>query len=330
MGLEGKRVLVTGASGFLGGALARALAEQGAQVRGLVREPSRAGYIAGQPNIELAQGDLSDAESLRRAVEGCAVVFHVAAAMGGSPEKQHAVNVDGTRRLAQIAAEAGVRRLVNVSSVAVYGFKDLPDCVTEETPPRPTPYAYSVTKLGAEQALRDVAAQTGLDFAIIRPGMIYGPRSNPWTVQMFKLARGWAVPFIGDGRGYAIPVHVDDVCALTMLLAEHPAAGGEVFNCAPDPGISWREFLGAYAALKGRDRWIGIPTVIVRGLAPVIAALAPRGTLFKDFPAVLTGNMRQVTFSTEKARRLLGWRAKMSFAEGIQSCVPYLKEIGLL
>lgn len=330
MALEGQRVLVTGASGFLGGALARALAAQGAQVRGLVREPSRGGYIAGQPNIELAQGDLADAESLRRAVEGCTVVFHVAAALGGSPDKQHAINVEGTRRLAQIAAEAGVRRLVNVSSVAVYGFRDMPERVTEETPPSPTLYAYSTTKLGAETALREVAAQTGLDYAIIRPGMIYGPRSNPWTVQMFKLSRGWAVPFIGDGHGYAIPIHVDDVCSLTMLLGHHPAASGQVFNCAPDPGISWREFLGAYAALKGRSRWLGIPSWIVGALAPVIALLAPRGTLFKDFPAVLRGNLRQVTFSTEKARRLLGWQPKMSLAQGIQSCVPYLKEIGLL
>jgi nucleoside-diphosphate-sugar epimerase len=330
MALNGRRVLVTGASGFLGGALARALADAGAAVRGLVRLPSRAGYIADYPNIDLATGDLADADSLVRALDGADTVFHVAAALGGAPEKQHRVNVGGTRALARLAAEAGVRRFVHISSVAVYGFAGLPDRVIEETPPSPAAYAYSATKLGAEHALREVAAETGLGFSIIRPGMIYGPRSNPWTVQMFRLSRRWGTPFIGDGRGHAMPVHIDDVCELTMLLADHPAAAGEAFNCTPDPGVSWRDFLSAYAALKGRARWLGIPPVTVRALAPVIATLAPRGSLMKDFRDLLPLNMRPVTYSMDKARTLLGWQPQVAFADGIQSCVPYLKDIGLL
>lgn len=330
MALNARRVLVTGASGFVGGALARVLADTGAFVRGLVRQPSRAGYIANYPNITLVTGDLSDPDSLRRAVEGVEVVFHVAAALGGSPQKQKQINVEGTRVLAQLAAEAGVRRFVHVSSVAVYGFANLPDCITEDTPPSPAAYAYSDTKLRAEQALRDVAAQTGLGFSIIRPGMIYGPRSNPWTVQMFKLSRRLAVPFIGDGRGHCMPVHIADVCALAMLLAEHPNASGEAFNCTPDPGISWRQFLSAYAALKGHQRWIGLPTSAAFALQPVISALAPRGSLMKDLRDLLPLNLRPYTFSMAKAKRLLDWTPQISFEKGIQSCVPYLKEIGLL
>lgn len=330
MGLHGRRVLVTGASGFLGGAVARAIADDGAFVNGLVREPSRAGYIATYPNITLVTGDLSDADSLRRAIAGCEIVVHVAAALGGKPEMQQVVNVDGTRRLAEIAAEAGVSRFVHVSSVAIYGFKDLPDVITEDTPPRPSPYAYATTKLGAEQALREVAARTGLPFTILRPGMIYGPRSNPWTIQMFKLSRAGFVPFIGGGSGNAFPIHVDDVCSLTRVLAEHPSAVGEVFNCSPSPGVTWREFLSAYAALKGRNRWVGVPVPLARLLAPVIALLAPRGALMKDLPALLTANLRQLIYSPEKAQRLLGWTPRYTFAEGVKTCVPYLKEIGLL
>jgi nucleoside-diphosphate-sugar epimerase len=330
MALNGRRVLVTGASGFVGGALARALADAGAFVRGLVRQPSRAGYIANYPNITLVTGDLSDPESLRRAVEGVEYVFHVAAAMGGALEKQEKINVEGTRTLAQLAAEAGVRRFVHVSSVAIYGFADLPDRVTEDTPPSPAAYAYSVTKWRGELALREVAAQTGLEFSIIRPGMIYGPRSNPWTVQMFKLSRRFAVLFIGDGRGNCMPVHIDDVCSLAMLLAEHPNAAGEVFNCTPDPGISWRQFLSAYAALKGRNRWIGLPVSAAIALSPAISAVSPRGSLMKDLRDLLPLNLRPITYSMDKARTLLGWTPQVTFEKGIQSCVPYLKEIGLL
>lgn len=330
MGLQGRQVLVTGASGFLGGAMARALADAGAQVRGLVREPSRAGYIADYRNITLYTGDLSDADSLRRALDGVAFVFHVAAALGGSAKKQHAVNVDGTRTLATLAAQAGVERFIHISSVAIYGFADLPETLTEDTPPRPTPYAYSITKLGAETALREVAAATGLGFTIIRPGMIYGPRSNPWTVQMFRLASGFAVPFIGDGSGSAIPIHVDDVCGLSILAATHPAAAGEAFNCTDDPRVSWRTFLSAYAAMKGRNRWFGLPVPLVELLAPVIKTLAPRDSLMRDLPALLAANRRPITYSAQKARDLLGWRPQYTFERGVQTCVPYLKSIGLL
>src|SRR5215213_6613464 len=100
MSLLGKQVLVTGASGFLGGALALRLADEGAQVRALVRSPQKAAFLRDQPNVEIVQGDITDADSLRAAAEACAVVFHTAISYGNMA-LQRAVNVEGTRLVAQ-------------------------------------------------------------------------------------------------------------------------------------------------------------------------------------------------------------------------------------
>lgn len=328
--LPNSTVLVTGASGFVGGHLTRMLAERGVQVKALVRRPERAKFIDGVENVTLALGDLTDADSLRRAVEGCSVVFHVAAATNGPLAMQQAVNTDGTRVLAQIAADAGVQRFVHVSSVAIYGFKGLPERVDEDMPPIPSPYAYTRTKLAGEHALREVADGRGMEYSIVRPGMIYGPRSGLWTAQVFRLAAAPVTVFLGRGDGYAIPIHIDDVCSLLIACAEHDAAAGEAFNCAPDPGVPWREWFGAYRRLKGRLRWFGFPPLLVRAVAPLIAALSPRDSLGRDFPAVLASYISRVTYSTAKAQRLLGWSPSHTIESGVESCVPYLRRIGRL
>ncbi|MBC6956599.1 MAG: NAD(P)-dependent oxidoreductase [Chloroflexi bacterium] len=328
--LPNTSVLVTGASGFVGGHLTRTLAERGVQVKALARVRERAKYIDGLDRVEIVLGDLTDADSLRRAVEGCSVVFHVAAATHGPLTAQQAVNADGTRALAQIAADAGVQRVVHVSSVAIYGFKNLPERVDEDMPPIPSPYAYTRTKLAGEHALREVANARGMEYSIVRPGMIYGPRSGLWTAQVFRLAAAPVTVFLGSGEGYAIPIHVDDVCSLLIACAEHPAAAGEAFNCAPDPGVPWRAWLSAYRQLKGPVRWLGIPPLPVRLLAPLIAALSPRDSLGHDFPAVVESYLQRITYSTAKAQRLLGWSPQHTLESGVQSCVPYLKRIGRL
>ena len=328
MSLKNQTVLVTGAGGFLGGALARQLAADGVKVRALIRNRAKAEYITDVENITLVDGDLENELSLRKAVEGCAVVFHVAAALGGSPELQTRVNIDGTRSLATAAAHAGVKRFVHVSSIAIYGFTNLPTLIVEDTPPSPSEFAYSVTKRAAESALKLVALQTGMAYTIIRPGMIYGPRSQPWTVSMLKLTNLPAVPFFGDGRGHVGAVHVDDVVGMTILAADHPAAVNQAFNCAADPGVTWREYLMAYAKMNGRGRWLAIPVWLVRGLLPLIKVFASSGSLIKDMPAALNHHLRPVIYTTAKAREMLGWRAKWDIQSGLADAEKWLREKG--
>lgn len=329
MALTGKRVLVTGGSGFLGGALVRRLAEAGAQVRALARSPEKASYIQNLENVDIVQGDITDAKRMAEVMDGCDVVFHVAASTGGPLLEQWRMNVDGTRNVARAAAGAHVSRFVHVSTISVYGYRQRAN-VTEETPPDPGHDPYNITKNEAENELRFVAGKTGLTYSIVRPGQIYGPRSGMWTKLLFRLASIRPTPFLGDGGGSVFPIYVDDVVDLMLLLGDKAEAANQAFNCTPDPSPTWREFLGAYARLAGHTDWLGIPPALVTPLAEVVSALARPQTQAKELPNLVGLAQSHITYKNTKARDLLGWTPKTDLETGVQNCVPYLREQGLL
>lgn len=327
MTLADKTIFLTGATGFLGGAVAHRLIAEGAKVRALVRNPGKAGYIQGLPGLDLIPGDLNH-PTYHEALRGCQIVIHVAAALGGKLALQMVANRDGTKALATAAADAGIERFVHVSTISVYGYRNTGD-VTEATPPNPGHDPYGISKLAAEVALQEVAEARGLAYSIIRPGMIYGPRSGMWTGQMFKVARRRPTLFIGAGQGSCYPIHVDDVVALT-LLAEHPAAVGEIFNCTPDPSPTWREFLGLYAQLAGHQRWLGVPPLLLKPVAAITGIVMPEGNPLRDLPDLLPFSQRYITYKMTKARDLLGWKPQVQLAEGIAGCADWLRSKKLL
>lgn len=329
--LAGKTVFVTGATGFLGGALALRLArEAGIRVRALARRPERAGLLRDVPNIDIVTGDITDAARMRELAADCDTVFHCAAAFTDF-ETQYRVNAVGTLNVAHAAAAAGVRRMVHVSSIAAYGYTRDGDIREGDLLLQMPNEPYNITKIAAEQAVLDVAVSAGLRYSIIRPGMIYGPRSGQWTQAMYRLARSPLV-FIGGGAGHSQPIYVDDVVEMLLVLAVHPAAENEAFNCAPDPAPTWRDFLLGYARLNGNEpRWYGIPALPIRLFARAAAAAAPPYSPVKVLPAALDHSLLgRMTFKMDKARELLGWQSQISLNEGIQRSVPYLREKGLL
>lgn len=331
--LQGKVALVTGATGFLGGVVCQRLSQEGMLVRALARRPERDRYIRDLPNVQVVLGDVTDANRMMEVTQGCDYVFHCAAAFAGSLEDHRVVNTDGTRHLVQAAAQVDVTRFIHVSTIALYGYRNRTD-VTEETPPNPGHDPYHITKLEAEQEVQASTAENGLSYSILRPGMIYGPRSGMWTDFAFKVARRRPTIFIGGGHGSAYPIHVDDVVDLMVTMAIHPAAEGEIFNCTPDPSPTFREYLRGYAALIAtsdkKHRWVGIPPFIVRPIVTTMALFAPKHSQTRDLPDLLTFMQQNITYKMDKARDVLGWQPKVSLEEGIQSCVPYLHEKGLL
>src|SRR5262245_18068680 len=286
MTLVGKAVLVTGATGFLGGALATRLARDGAHVRALARRPESSHPLLATPGVEIVRGDVTDGARMHDVIRGCHVAFHVAGVLNGSITTQRRVNVGGTQAVLEAAAEARVARIVHVSSAGAYGFGGRGD-LSEDVPLEPGHAAYGVTKAEAEVVVRTVARAQGLEHSIVRPGMIYGPGSRVWTDAAFKVARRKPTVFPGDGSGSIPTIYVDDVVDLMTVLAVHPAAAGETFNCTPDPSPTWREFLGAYAALAGHDRWRALPVAPLRLVARLVAAVAPDDTRLKDLPQVI-------------------------------------------
>ncbi|MGH2592821.1 MAG: NAD-dependent epimerase/dehydratase family protein, partial [Anaerolineae bacterium] len=196
--LRGETVLVTGATGFIGSHVAERLLALGANVRGLARSAAKGTWLA-ERGVVMVEGDLSNADSLRRAVRGCSIVFSIAAWLGrpNSVEVARRVNVDGTRALVEAAIDAGARRLVHTSSIAVYGPVD--DGVVDETWPLRATDAYGATKAQSESVAFSHADH--IEVCVLRPAQIYGPRGGVWTTGFFEAVKRGAPILVGGGKG---------------------------------------------------------------------------------------------------------------------------------
>ena len=327
--LQGKRVFVTGGTGFLGTALLPRLHAEGAAVVALARSAHKADRLR-EAGFAVAEGDLTELDRLRHGMRDCDLVIHSAAALDGSYAQMFPATVTGTRNIMTAAADMGVRRVVHVSSVAVYGLAGRRAEYAEDAPLAPSAYPYITTKQMAEAAVRAAGAGGAVEWTIMRPGLIYGPRAGLWTRDFFRLARRRPAVFVGQGAGTAPAIFVDDVTEMIVRLAAAPAAAAEIFNCVMDAAPSFREFIGAYQHLAGADGWLGIPEPLAFALAGVTALLAPRQTFARDLPDALDWMRSRRRYPMDKARRLLGWEPQVTLADGVARCAPWLREEGLL
>ncbi len=324
--LVGKRVLVTGATGFIGGHLTRRLHMEGAQVLALERTPGKAASMARQ-GIEVVQGDITDYPRMEAVLQDrVQIVIHAAAWLHGCPLSAfEKVNVAATRHLAQASASAGVERFIFVSSVAVYGPHGDAD-VDESIPLRVYGNPYGDSKIRAEEALRQVALQTNLPYVIVRPGMVYGPGSPGWTVRMAQWAKARLLPLIDGGRGTAYPIYIDNLIDLLLLCAVHPRAVGEVFNGVDDGPVTMADFLGGYMQMIPTQRAIRLPGWAFRAMMSLAAPFVRRINLRYIANMVMGRGL----VSNRKAKELLGWRPAVPLAEGLHRSEVWLREQGIL
>ncbi|HEV7397287.1 MAG TPA: NAD-dependent epimerase/dehydratase family protein, partial [Pyrinomonadaceae bacterium] len=222
------KALVTGASGAIGATLVEQLLARDYCVRAFVRPSAKRDHFGSA--VEIMQGDISDAQSLSRAVVGVDVIFHLAAKLHvnePSPSLQDeytSVNVQGTRLLAEAARAAGVRRLVFFSSVNVYGPTEKGQIFDEHSATRPQTI-YAKTKLEAEK----IALGT-MPSAVLRLAAVYGPgMKGNYPLLVEALRKGRFVK-LGDGQNRRSLVHVEDVCSAAMLVAETEKSLGETYN----------------------------------------------------------------------------------------------------
>ncbi|MHB8629779.1 MAG: NAD-dependent epimerase/dehydratase family protein [Aggregatilineales bacterium] len=322
MPISVRRALVTGANGFIGGALTVRLLEQGAHVRAMCRNPANGQFLAAH-GAEVVEGDVQDFETVRRHAQSCDLVVHGAAVGSGSAAVQYRVNVQGAENVAQAAVDTGAARLVHISSVAVYGL-DVSGAVFESHEQNPSPRDfYQQSKALGEAAVWRIARHAKLPTAVVRPAFVYGPHSSLWTKALYSLCQ--RLPVIPEFPGMAHPIYIDDLVDLLMLAADHPNAPGEAFNASADPAIPWRDFLGAYAQMAGKTRFVPFPA---RSLAwmgrPLDGWFRLRGT-----PEDVSGSIRflgnQAVYRIDKAINLLGWQPHVSLTEGMAACERWLK-----
>lgn len=243
------KVLVTGTSGHAGGVLARRLQEGGYNVRALVRTEEQAS-VARQSGWEPFLGDLTQPSTLAAAVRGVNFVLHVAAYQQDDRSTAQAVNVDGTRSLAEHALKAGIQRFVHISTLSVHG-EILPSVVNEETPlVTANEIPYVITKSLAELALGELRGR-GLDIVILRPGMITNEVRSQWGDERIERmrAQGWPKNMHPDD---VMPwVHTENLAEMSWLALTHPAAANEVFIAA-DRNVAFRDFYGPIANALGK------------------------------------------------------------------------------
>ncbi|HJR54228.1 MAG TPA: NAD-dependent epimerase/dehydratase family protein [Gemmatimonadota bacterium] len=321
-----ERVLVTGATGFIGGRLARSLVDDGHRVRALVRrgtDPSRL------PAMELVVGDLVEPGSLEAAAEGCAVVYHVAAvtsSRSGSNRELEDVNVQGSANIAAAAARAGARRFVHVSSCGVYGYRNrFP--ANESTPLHPdTPYR--ISKARAERVVFEIASKTRLPVVVARLASIYGPGASNW-LRFCRSIRANRFRMIGDGRNPVHLGHVLDIVDGLRRCADTPGIEGRCYNLAGAEPVAIGDLVATFAQALGvrttRRSWPAFPFRVTRHVDLALCRyLGMKIQRLHSYDLFLSGR----SFDIARARRELGFRPRISAAEGLTALVEGYFENG--
>jgi dihydroflavonol-4-reductase len=330
------RLLVTGGTGFIGSHLAEEGRRRGAEVTvlGLTDRPeerANADRLAGQ-GVEVIPGSITDAALCSRAARGATHIFHLAVAMregGKRDEFFEAVNLEGTRRLLEAAAEARVERFVYCSTIGIFGHR-VPGVTREDAPLAPG-NVYEQTKVAAERMVRELAPPRGLPFVILRPADVYGPRDQ----RLLKLFRGVSrgrFPLFGSGAGRRHMIYVDDVVSAFFLACNRSEALGEALILAGPRPCTLRELIELVRRETGVSRFgVQLP------LAPMLAAAAVVEDVCRVLhldPPIYRRRMdffrSDSEFDTSRARRVLGWSPRVELADGVGRTLEDYRSSGAL
>jgi len=310
--------LISGASGFIAGRLARSMDEAGLQCRLLYR------HLPTQPpeSHQIVQGDLSDPSSLQAACAGVDTVFHCAgyahAFADSDPERHWRVNAEGTRHLVEAAGRAGVRCFVYLSSVKAMA-EPGKTCVDEDHPGLPSS-DYGRAKCAAEKFVREAGDRYGMRIVNLRLTMVYGSGGRGNLERMARLVqRGWFPPLPETGNRRSL-VHVDDVVSAMRCVADHPQSAGNVYIVTGPDQPSGRALYDALRQVLGlpRKTW-AVPAAWLHGIGRVSDMLG--GAIKRRFPLnseVVERLLGSACYDGGRIERDLGWVPNIGLNEGLK------------
>jgi dihydroflavonol-4-reductase len=325
------RVLVTGGTGFIGSHLVEALLAQGHEVRCLVRDTRRLGWISGLPSVTIAQGSMDEPRSLRESMRGVDQVYHVAGlTRARSAREFFRINSEGTRHLVHACLETpgGPRRLVHLSSLAAVGPMPMATACTEDVSPRPvSPYGWS--KLQGEAAVLGVRDR--LHVTVLRPPVVYGPRVRGVLEVARWVARGLLPMPAGPSRTLSL-CYVQDLVTALLTAGEAKVPSGEIFHVAGEGAFTWEQVGDALGEA------LGVHPTPLRIPVPILLALATGADAWAWFtgrPGYFSrGKVREAAghwlCDTNKARRQLGVVPRVGLNKGAAVTVKWYREAGWL
>lgn len=310
-----KKILVTGADGFIGSHLTELLLDKGFDVRALAQYNSfnNWGWLEGmeRQGLEVVTGDVRDPDFCRTITKGCDTVFHLAALIAipysyVAPDSYVDTNIKGTLNMLQAARDAGVDRLLVTSTSEVYGTAQY--VPIDELHPRQPQSPYSATKIGADAIAKSFYNAFDLPVTIVRPFNTYGPRQSARAIIptiITQIANGAEEIKVGDLTPTRDFNYVKDTAAGFLALAQAPGLEGEEVNIATGREVSMQETLETIARVMGKEvKWVTDPERLRPGKSEV----------------------RRLLGSNEKIGRLTGWRPRYSLEEGLRETVAWFTD----
>lgn len=325
--------LVTGATGFIGGALVRRLQAAGERVRALVRDPARLAQ-AGLTVAEVSQGDITDPAAVDRAVQGVDTVYAIAGTFREpslTDARYREVNVEAVRLMLEAAQRHGVRRVVHCSTVGIHGNVGSTPA-TEATPIRPEGI-YEVTKAeGDALALGFARAGGGPEVVVIRPAPVYGP-GDTRLVKLYKLAARDRVILLGDGRPHYHMIFIDDLVEAFRLAGTVPGISGEAFIIAGEECPTLEEVVRRIGRITGHaeQKILKFPAGPVLALGDLCERVfRPLGLSPPIYRRRIEFFVNNRAYDTAKARAKLGFLPKVGLDEGLARTAAWYRQEGFI
>lgn len=323
------KVLITGATGFIGSHLAEALHKKGYDLRCLVRRSSNRRWLAHVP-VEYVEGNFSDSEVLKNAIRDVDTIYHVAGVVASKTKAGFFEgNQIATRQLLEATGRNNPKlaRFVHVSSFAAVGPSLDGKHSTEETPCRPIT-TYGRSKLAAE--LEVLERGDAIPWTIVRPPAVYGPR-DPATFDFFNTASRGLIPLVGFDRKQVSLVNVKDLVAGIVLAGEAHEGKNQIFHIGSERYYDWNEIGEITMRVLARKAiTLRIPEPLVYLVAGFVGFLS----LFSSKPSVLNWEkgkdmvQKAWTCDISKAKTILGYREQFSLEEGIRETIQWYRENG--
>jgi nucleoside-diphosphate-sugar epimerase len=318
------KILVTGATGFLGGRLSKRLVEEGYPVQALARKQSNVAGLR-KLGVDIAFGDLGDPSSIAAAVKGVDVVVHAGAATSGTAKDHETTTVQGTRNVLEACRTIRVKKLVHISSCNVYEIAGYAanQVVTEEAQLERFPLRrghYSAAKLQAEALVTAAMNHAGFPAVVLRPGTIYGPGTQVYT-NMMGVALAWRIFVVfGDGKSELPLVHVDNAVDAIVECIRNSAADNQIFNVVDQDLVTKKTYMERVikplypnAIVIYVPMWLLLTLTWLQEKLMAFLGRQPFLTVYR-----LMSSQKRVRYGTSKIENAIGWRSRITFEQGAE------------